>query len=1033
MHRKVFTTIAGLVVLSILSTGVAFARSDIPEKPVSPEITYLRNQSNQQGPRLGQNSGPGLGGDDQVHTQAIALGKPGTVFSFSKTFGTTQQAYYDEGLINGAPGIAIDGDDNVYAVEENGARLLKWNSSGVLQWKHGTAGLHDWGTNDLGWPRDVVIGPDGKVWVADNDMVARFEAENGNIINRFPAEPWNSPDENRFGELRGIAFDHAGHLYLADRWRQRVQVYSIGGGTPVYQATIGITDQRVDPTNMNGFNEPGQMVVDSANNLYIDDMQNARVQKCAPNGTFDAWTCSTLHGGTWGNGANEMYFPSGLGIDASDAVYLTDNGNGRVYKCTGAVCNVFASEMNWPSDVVIASDGTVLISAYHDWTIRKYSTAGVAQGIFAGVTGIPYNTSDNNFNGPRALDVDALGNVYLAEEWGQRMFKLSPTGSILWKDGEAGLAGNDPSHLNSPNALAVNATRTKLIVVGGGSRVAWINPVNGAPLVPPLNFKGDWGDGQYEFKQALGVAFDPAGNFYISDRENQRVMMYNPLGVFVRQLGVTDNRGPANDHFSSPAGITTDKLGNLYVADQDNCRVQKFDKLGKFLMTFGTALCGWQIDRMGRPADVAVDASGRVYVAEESNQRVNVFSPVGAYLATIAGNSGGNTGDLRAPVSVAVDPKGNVYVGDQNNSRIQKYSLNVPFAAKLSLDGFAQRETPSIWSVAYFKNQIYAGTWASNGGAAQIWRKGAYGWEKLMSDGFDDGANQAIDHLFVYKNYLYASTMNCFGENCSQSNGGQLWRSPDGMTWLPVILDGFGDSNNAEIFRMAILSGKLCASTWANVGHGSEIWCSVSGDPSTWVREVSAGINNPNNDAILSMIEFGGAQFAGTANSITGGEIYRRVGAGGWTQINTTTFNDPGVSAITAFASFKTYLYVATNHNEGAGMQVWRCKLCTGSDWQEVEANGFGNINNRRMSSLVATPTAMYAAVGNMDTGLEIWKTVDGLHWIQVSVDGLGSSSNNRFYWNNDLIAVGSTLYLGTINQANGGAVWKICTTKACY
>lgn len=1045
MHRKFFTAFAIVVILSMLTTGLAFAKPEIPSGPTSAEATYLKSRSFQQGSTNGHASSTPLVGVGVIRPQAIALGKPGTVYSYSKTFGTTNQPYFDNGdFLNGVPGIAIDGDGSLYAVEENGARLLKWASDGTLLQTHGMAGIHDWGQTDLAWPRDVAIGPDGNVWVADNDSVAWFNPDDLTFLGRFPAEPWNAPDENRFQELRGIAFDQAGHLFLADRWRQRIQVYTLGDGDPQYLTTIGMSDQWVEAGDNSGFHEPGQIVVDSSNNLYVADSQNARVQVCSPEDeTFIGWYCGTVYGGTWGSGDNEMMMPWGLGISANDDLYITDNGNGRVLLCFYSAdvdfwdCSPFVTGLNWPTDIVIRADGGGYISTYDDYTIREFFGTDSMGDIFAGSENTPYTTGVNNFNGPRALDIDAGGNIYLAEEWGQRMLKLSPKGAIVWMTGEPGRAWGDAIHLSFPSALAVNPTRTKMIVVGGGSRVEWYNPANGAHLKPPVNFLGNWGEGNYEFKQARGVAFDPAGNFYIADSENQRVMMYNSKGVFVRQLGVTNERGLANDHFNWPNGVTVDKAGNLYVADHDNCRVQKFNKYGKFMMTFGTTLCGWEVDRMGGPVDVAVDAGGRVFVAEEWNQRVKVFSSTGAYLATIAGKWGSNTGDLRNPVGVAVDAAGAVYVSDQNNARIQKYTAKVPFAAQVSLDSFGQRERQDVFAVASFKNQIYAGTSIYNGGGAQIWRKGAYGWEEVVPNGFDDGANGGIDHLFVYQGYLYASTYNCFGENCSQSNGGQLWRSSDGSTWLPVIRAGFGNPNNAEIFRMAVLNKKLCASTWS-LGGGSEIWCSATGDPETWELEAEGGFGNADNEVIPAMIEFNGVQYAGTRNtnlqSSTAGEVYSRTGGGEWTKIDFPAFqNAQGGGTVFSFAIYKTYLYAVTSNASGGGSQIWRCKAtCSGSDWKLVGDNGFGDANNRVMPSLAVTPTTIYAVFGNMGTGLEIRKSVDGLKWTQVSTDGLGSTNNTRIYWNNGLIAVGYNLYLGTINNVNGGAVWKICTTSAC-
>lgn len=1029
MHRKFFTVLVLVVIFSMLSTGFALAKPDAPEHSLSAEQIYLKSQNASRIATPARPVQPQFG-EDIIKAHAIALGKPGTTFAYDRTFGTTGVPYYDGNFLNGVPAIAIDGDDNVYAVEENGARLLKFAVNGTRLNKHGVAGMHDWGVADIAWPRDVVIGPDDKLWVADSDSVARFEPSDLSFINRFPEKPWETIPENRFHELRGIGFDHSNHLYLTDRWQNRIQVYNLGAGEPAYHATLSGEDL--------GFREPGQIIVDAADNLYFDDTQNARVLKCEPNDDYTSWTCETFYGGQWGSEEGQMIMPFGLGMASDGTIYMTDNGNGRVIKCAdsgaGMECDILIPQpdepaLGWPTDVDVLSDGTILVSSYANYTIDRFSAAGEFLNIFTGNPGMPYATGVTNYNGPRAVDVDSTGSIYLAEEWGQRMIKINAAGTIQWLTGERGVSGDDDTHLSNPVALAVNTRRTAMIVAGGGSRVDWYNPANGARLPRPANFLGEWGEGEYQFKQAAGVAFDTVGNFYISDLEAQRVMAYNAKGEFVRQLGVTNEPGRANDHFATPTGLATDKLGNLYVADKDNCRVQKFDKKGNFMMTFGTTKCGWEVDRMGGPIDVAVDGSGRVYVAEEWNQRVKVFSPTGAVLAVIAGNYGDKNGDFRGLRGVAVDAKSSVYAVDQIGARIQKYNLNVPFAAKMTLDGFGLRENHSVFSLANFKNQLYAGTYVEKGNGAQIWRKTSTGWQAVVTDGFEDGSNVGIDHLYVYKGYLYASTYNCFDE-CSSSNGGQIWRSMDGETWEPVVMNGFDNSTNYDIFRMATLGGRLCASTWAVAG-GAELWCSTSGDPDTWELEAGGGFGNAENSAIMAMIDFNGVQFVGTMNDTSDPEIFRRTATSPWAKVS-IDFNDRGVRAVDAFTVFKTYLYMATNHLEGDGAQVWRCKLCDGSDWEQVGVNGFGDVNNQRMTSLAATSTTLYAAFANMETGLELWKTTDGIKWTKVSLDGLGSSNNNRFFWNNAMITVGSNLYLGTINQVNGGAVWKICGAASC-
>ena len=95
---------------------------------------------------------------------------------------------------------------------------------------------------------------------------------------------------------------------------------------------------------------------------------------------------------------------------------------------------------------------------------------------------------------------------------------------------------------------------------------------------PPLPAE----DGQ--FRQVTDVAWDNAGNTYISDGYiNSRVAKVDKDGNWLKSWG-----DPATSPASSTrrTRIATDAKGNVYVADRGNRRIQVFDGDGKFLRQF---------------------------------------------------------------------------------------------------------------------------------------------------------------------------------------------------------------------------------------------------------------------------------------------------------------------------------------------------------------------------------------------------------------------------------------------------------------
>jgi hypothetical protein len=83
------------------------------------------------------------------------------------------------------------------------------------------------------------------------------------------------------------------------------------------------------------------------------------------------------------------------------------------------------------------------------------------------------------------------------------------------------------------------------------------------------------------FRQVTDVAWDAAGNTYISDGYiNSRVAKVDKDGNWLKSWG---EPGDKPGQFSTPHSIALDAEGNVYVADRGNARIQVFDGNGKFL------------------------------------------------------------------------------------------------------------------------------------------------------------------------------------------------------------------------------------------------------------------------------------------------------------------------------------------------------------------------------------------------------------------------------------------------------------------
>ena len=83
------------------------------------------------------------------------------------------------------------------------------------------------------------------------------------------------------------------------------------------------------------------------------------------------------------------------------------------------------------------------------------------------------------------------------------------------------------------------------------------------------------------FRQVTDVAWDSAGNTYISDGYiNSRIAKVDEEGNWLKSWGEPGNK---QGQFDTPHSLAVDAQNNIYVADRGNHRIQVFDKNGKFL------------------------------------------------------------------------------------------------------------------------------------------------------------------------------------------------------------------------------------------------------------------------------------------------------------------------------------------------------------------------------------------------------------------------------------------------------------------
>jgi len=168
----------------------------------------------------------------------------------------------------------------------------------------------------------------------------------------------------------------------------------------------------------------------------------------------------------------------------------------------------------------------------------------------------------------------------------------------------------------------------------------------------------------------LGLAFDRAGNLYVSDVGGpiHRIVEFDRDGAIVRMIG-------EKGQFNFPNGLVVDDRGNLFVADSNNGQVVVIDGTGRQI---GIIPRGVANGELGMPRGAAIDDRRRLYVADSTGQALQVYTLDDAtdrpsWYGTV-GTEGLGDGQFEYPNGVATDTRARIYIADWANDRIQVWS-----------------------------------------------------------------------------------------------------------------------------------------------------------------------------------------------------------------------------------------------------------------------------------------------------------------------------------------------------------------------
>ena len=305
-----------------------------------------------------------------------------------------------------------------------------------------------------------------------------------------------------------------------------------------------------------------------------------------------------------------------------------------------------------PTDFAIRPDGRIYVASRSNTTALDIVGIQIAtiDHEFFGQLGA-YGSQAGNMIWPSALALDSEDNLYLADDFLQRITIYDPDGNVT---GTWGTQGTADGEFDGISGLLFDADDNLLLVDHRNNRIQ--------KFTKDGQFLDKWGgpgNGDGEFDLPWGISQDSEGFLYVADWRNDRIQKFTQNGEFVAKFGES---GDGEGQFNRPSGLAIDSDGNMYVADWGNQRVQALDADGNFIQSLrGDAILGeWAVEYLNANADELEARSKFVPVFEvDTDDQNEVSARIEPYFWD--------------PVRVALDDQERVYILETSRHRFQVY------------------------------------------------------------------------------------------------------------------------------------------------------------------------------------------------------------------------------------------------------------------------------------------------------------------------------------------------------------------------
>jgi trimeric autotransporter adhesin len=639
-------------------------------------------------------------------------------------------------------GIATDTSENLYILDPVNRRVRKISAAtGIISTVAGNGGLTSTGdggpalTASLGYPYSMAIDRAGNIYVALAGRIRKIDAASGIITTIAGTGTTGFSGDSglavnaRIGTPFSITVDMSDNVYFTETHRIRKITAATGIiNTIAGSGTSGYTGDGGPAINAQ-LAFPESITSDNAGNLYISDAANNVIRKItAATGIITKYA----GGGAGGDGgpaiSADISYPDAIVADAAGNLYLSENNRIRFINAATGIINTVAGNgtggntgddgdasyatFNSPRYLAVSRAGNLYIHDYNHFVIRKITGAtniisNYCGNYTKGTSGIGGPASEAQLYQFNNVTVDRAGNIYVTDINNNKVYRIDAATGIINRIAGTGIKGLN--HGNGLPATAANIVAPAGVVtdtsgnfyfIENGMAVRKVNIATG--IISRVaggiqyGYSGDGGPAtSARLNQANGLAFDMAGNLYISDRDNHVIRKVSAATGIITTVAGSGTAGYSGNGglaiaatMNEPNGVTVDRFGNIYISERRNSVIRRVDAITGIITTVAgiAGSAGFNGDNqpavtaiISYPYGITTDTDGNIIFADQATQRVRKITIATGIINTIAGNgsiiyNGDNipatTAGIFNPGSVCFDTAGNLYIGE--NARIRK-------------------------------------------------------------------------------------------------------------------------------------------------------------------------------------------------------------------------------------------------------------------------------------------------------------------------------------------------------------------------